>query len=179
MLYLCKMATVFAVIPTVCTGARVRAGLNKSILSRAWGQIRQHISPKASPKAFEAGMLATGITAHCTSQACCKCGYSENADFNADKNIRNKGAKHFLCRHSCEKAKKNVMRAPQKIPAADCPEVTLREKQISRSAGGGMTHAWVNQDPHLWPVCEGGWRRHGRLSLHCVSLKCFEPISKS
>lgn len=82
-------------------GQAAKRGLNKAILGSAWGGLRTRLTNKTTvvlcPPAFTSQRCSCcGHTAkeNRKSQAdfsCVACGYSENADLNAAKNIRNAG----------------------------------------------------------------------------------------
>ena len=89
-------------------GAAAKAGLNKAILDKGWGEIRRQLEYKcrwygsklvAVPPAYTSQRCSAPGCGHTeegnrTSQAefrCLKCGHAENADLNATKNILSKG----------------------------------------------------------------------------------------
>ena len=87
-------------------GAAAKAGLNKAILDKGWGEIRSQLEYKcrwygskvvAVPPAYtsqECSECHHTEAGNRTSQAefrCLKCGHEENADLNAAKNILSKG----------------------------------------------------------------------------------------
>ena len=89
-------------------GAAAKAGLNKAILDKGWGEIRRQLEYKcrwygsklvAVPPAYTSQRCSAPGCGHTeegnrTSQAefrCLKCGHAENADLNAAKNILSKG----------------------------------------------------------------------------------------
>ena len=167
-------------------GARAKAGLNKGILASAWGQIKRCTDYKAQ----RAGKLMIEVPAHHTSQTCShcghvhpdnrlsqaefvclRCGFAENADINAARNIQHRGVAIIRAgwlrmkltalksRNRSEakagekQSKKTMRRAQRQSPAtglgAECSEVTLEETHISREGGSAaLTHAsWNRETP--------------------------------
>lgn len=64
-------------------GARAKAGLNQAILDKAWGEIRRQLAYKCQ-RYWSRQVL---VDPAYTSQKCSCCGHTENADFNAARNI--------------------------------------------------------------------------------------------
>lgn len=142
-------------------GARAKAGLNRSILGSAWSQTKNYCTYKAK----RAGKLVIDVPAHHTSQTCChcrythpdnrlsqaefvcqRCGHSENADFNASKNIRDRGVERILSGEFCPKEKKRIRRMRKKeTVGAGCSESTSVETTVSRWAGNSLSHRSTKQ----------------------------------
>lgn len=83
-------------------GSRAKAGLNRSILDRAWGEIRRQLEYKCawwgsrlvlvdpaftSQRCSRCGHTEAGNRVSQVSFRCVACGHAENADINAAKNI--------------------------------------------------------------------------------------------
>ena len=106
-------------------GAKAKAGLNKAILNNGLGQLIQFTRYKAlknqklvlgvpaqytSQKCSQCGHIEKGNRISQSDFTCLKCGFTDNADLNASKNIRNDGIKllrsgHY---HSNKKVQKKV-----------------------------------------------------------------------
>lgn len=144
-------------------GAKAKSGLNRAILSSAWAKTKACCAYKAQ----RAGKLVVDVPAHHTSQACSECGYTHpdnrcaqavfvcqscgyaaNADFNASRNIRNRGVALVLTGQFSEKTKKRTMRMRKKgqILGAGRSEVTPGESEISHGSGNGAVHRTRNQE---------------------------------
>jgi putative transposase len=132
-------------------GAIAKAGLNKAILESAWGKVKTFTTYKAR----RASKLVIAIAPHGTSQECSKCshthpdnrlsqaefvcqrcGFTENADFNASCTVKNSGIRMLLAGGISVKQEKRTMRLKNKQqPGPEQPEVTRGEMEISRSVG--------------------------------------------
>lgn len=87
-------------------GARAKAGLNRAILDRAWGEVRRQLAYKCSwygsrlvlvdpaytsQRCSVCGHTEPGNRPNQETFKCLRCGHSENADINAAKNIKAAG----------------------------------------------------------------------------------------
>lgn len=163
----------------LANSASVKAGLNKAILSSAWGKTKEFTSYKAQ----RAGKLVIEVPAHYTSQACSRCGYThqdnrlsqaefvcqrcgntENADFNASQNIRLRGVALILSGHYRQKESKRVMRMAKKTLGADRSEVTPGEIVVSRSIGNDV--ALGSESQETTPPLVGMALVDGKVTRH-------------
>jgi putative transposase len=142
-------------------GARAKAGLNRSILSSAWGRILAFKKYKAARR----NVLVAAVRPHHSSQECyqcwhthpenrkaasflCqRCGYAEHADTNASKDIDARGVK-LLRSGELEKPPKTkrrvaVKRRPQEFAGPERPEMSVERLQ---DAAAGLTTMLVAQD---------------------------------
>ena len=109
-------------------GASAKAGLNKSILSKAWGKTAEYLKYKAKA----AGKLVVEVPPQFSSQtcsrcgctdkanrpsqavfACERCGHTENADRNAAKVIRDRGVALVLSGGLKPAKHKKMLRVPK------------------------------------------------------------------
>lgn len=109
-------------------GASAKAGLNKSILGKAWGKTGEYLKYKAKA----AGKLVVEVPAQYSSQTCSRCGcvdkanrrtqavfgcvrcgHTENADRNAAKVIRDRGVDLIVSGQWMPAKKKKLLRVPR------------------------------------------------------------------
>ena len=132
---------------------RQKAGLNRSILASAWGQVKTYSQYKAKRK----GKLCIDVPPHHSSQECAACGYThkdnritqsdfvcqrcdnnDNADHNAGKVLAQRGISLLLSDQFGVKKKKRVAITRNKVgveraePMAEMPS-TLVETLVRRT----------------------------------------------
>lgn len=142
-------------------GGRAKSGLNKAILSSAWGQTKLFLQYKTR----RVGKLAIEVPAFYSSQECGKCGHThkdnrksqsefvcqscghtDHADHNAGKVIAARGVQQLLAGKCVKKEKKTCRITRTKVGAEGSkPDVeirpTLGEIKISR-LGGNTPALW-------------------------------------
>ncbi len=139
--------------------AAAKAGLNKAILSSAWGQVRTY----SQYKARRAGKLVIDVPAQYSSQECShcgythpdnrpdqarfvcqRCGYTDNADHNAAKVIAARGVALIRSGGYRPKARKRIMRLRNSVGTGRSepgqPAPTPVETSISRHDGNIVAH---------------------------------------
>ncbi len=141
-------------------GARAKAGLNRVILSSAWGQVVQYTEYKA----LRAGKLVVKVPFVYSSQECAacgfthkdnrltqaefvcrRCGHTDNADHNAAVVIACRGVKKVLSGEPLTKAKKKtrIFRAV----GPERSELTPGETEIRRNEGNTrIVHRSMSQE---------------------------------
>lgn len=147
-------------------GAAAKAGLNRAILSSAWGQVVQYTEYKA----LRTGKLVVNVPFAYSSQECAACGYThsdnrptqaefvcrrcghtDNADHNAAVVIARRGVATILSKAPLTKTKKSVRM--RKTIGPERPEFTPGETQIRRGADDlGTPHKSLSQEtPAVMP----------------------------
>ena len=144
--------------------ARAKAGLNKSILSSAWGRMDTFLHYKA----IQSGTLFIKINPYQTSQECFLCGHIhpdnrisqsefvcqacgnvDHADHNAAKVIARRGVRNVLSDAVAFKARKpcgNRRQKPVAVIGPERSESTPGESQISREVGNDFMQETGNQE---------------------------------
>ena len=148
------------------TNVRQKAGLNRSILGSAWGQVKLCTQYKAR----RAGKLCMEVLPHYSSQECgacghthkdnrpiqaefvCqRCGHADHADINAAKVLALRGVRLVLLGGYGAKKKKQVALRKSKVgavcsePAAEVPS-PLVETLVSRQDGNIPTHRSLKRE---------------------------------
>ena len=174
--------------------AAAKAGLNKVILSSAWGQIRLFSQYKAP----RAGKLVLDVPVQHSSQACChcghthpgnrpdqarfvcqRCGHTDNADCNAANVIADRGVAMIRTGDYRPKARKKTLRlcssskvGPERSkPGQSAP--TSVETSISR--GGGNTAVHGSLKPETPATACRAQRREGSSNVRSDS-NCHSGI---
>jgi putative transposase len=141
-------------------GAKAKAGLNRAILSSAWGQVVSFTRYKA----LRQGKVVITVPYAYSSQECAactftspdnrltqaefvcqRCGHTDNADHNAAVVIAKRGIKKLLSGDSLTKPHKTT-RIFQKL-GPERSEVTPGETDIRHAKPTASTHKSRNQEP--------------------------------
>ena len=140
-------------------GARAKAGLSRSILASAWGQIETFTKYKA----LRAGKILIKVAPQYSSQTCAECDYvdagnrpsqaefhclrcehEENADHNAARVIKKRGITKILEGYQ-PKEKKTVKIYKEKL-GSERSKVTPVENLVRRSGGNAATQGSKKQE---------------------------------
>lgn len=137
-------------------GAAAKAGLNRAILSSAWGRVAIFTQYKAARR----NVIVAAVHPHHTSQqcsscghtapgnrsgaafACQRCGHAQHADLNAAMNIAARGVEMLRSGELCKPAKAVTRVAvkrskePCEIPGSVRPAVSVERQQVARPAQG-------------------------------------------
>ena len=148
------------------TNVRQKAGLNRSILGVAWGQVKIYTQYKAR----RAGKFCIEVSSHYSSQECAACGHThrdnrptqtaficqrcahtDNADINAAKVLALRGVCLLRTDGYAVKKKKRVTIRKNKVGAV-CSEPavaassTLAETLVSRQDGSIPVHKSLSRE---------------------------------